>query len=126
MAFISLDQMTEILEELVDELPQRLFDGLNQGIIIKEEAKLHAQSKPERPLYILGEYTRSKLGKQILIYYGSFKQTHGHLSQENIKDKLRDTLRHEFRHHWEYLAGEQDLAYLDDEFLRKYIFGTER
>lgn len=126
MAFVTLQEMTELLEDLVDELPEALFEGLNQGVIIKEEAKLHPETQPGRPLYILGEYVRSRLGKQILIYYGSFAKAHGYLTPEQLKDRLRDTLRHEFRHHWEYLAGERTLEYQDDEFLRKYIFGTER
>lgn len=126
MSFVSVAEMTEILEDLVDELPEELFDGLNQGIIIKEEAKQHAQTIPGRPLYILGEYVRNQLGKQIIIYYGSFERVYSRLNEAQLKDRLRETLRHEFRHHWEYLAGERELEYIDDEFLRKYIFGTER
>ncbi|HHT20945.1 MAG TPA: metallopeptidase family protein [Tissierellia bacterium] len=118
--------MTELLEDLVDELPEELFEGLNQGIIIREQAKQHAQAIPGRPLYIMGEYVRNKLGKQIIIYYGSFERIYGGRSKAELKDRLRETLRHEFRHHWEYLAGERELEYLDDEFLRKYIFGTDR
>lgn len=126
MDFISLELMQQLLGDLLDELPPELMKGLNQGVIVSEQAKLHPESRPQRPLYILGEYTRSRLGKQIIIYYGSFKAVHAGMSLEAIEQKLRETLRHEFRHHWEYLAGERELEYLDDEYLRKYIFGTER
>lgn len=126
MEFVTPERMTELLGELIDELPDKLFDGLNGGVILQEESKMHDLAVPGRPLYIMGEYVRSRMGKQIVIYYGSFKQVYSYLNEEQLKDKLRGTLRHEFRHHWEHLAGEGDLIEQDNEYLRKYIFGTER
>lgn len=126
MDFITPDRLTELLGELIDELPEKLFEGLNGGVILKDEAKQHEIAQPGRPLYIMGEYVRSRLGKQIVIYYGSFQRVCSHLSEDQLKEKLRETLRHEFRHHWEHLAGEDDLIAQDNEFLKKYIFGTDR
>lgn len=126
MEFVTPERMAELIGELMDELPEKLFDDLNGGIVLEEGFKMHALTKPGQPLYIMGEYVRSRLGKQIKLYYGSFQRVHSHLSEEQLKDRLRETLRHEFRHHWEHLAGEDDLIVQDNEFLRKYIFGTQR
>lgn len=125
MSFITIERMMEILDELAEELPQELYYDLSQGILVKDEAKFSPHSKAGHPLYIMGEYVRSRLGKQILIYYGSFAAVYGRSDEEQIRQRLRETLRHEFRHHWEYMAGERELELRDLEFLRKYL-GEDR
>lgn len=125
MSFISIERMIEILDELAEELPEELYYDLSLGIVVKDDAKFSPHSKRQRPLYILGEYVRSRLGKQILIYYGSFAAVYSQAEESVIKERLRETLRHEFRHHWEYMAGERELELRDQESLRKYLAGSE-
>jgi len=71
-------------------------------------------------LYILGEYRRSSSGRNIAIYYGSFKKAYNGLSYENLRKKLKNTLLHEFTHHLESLAGERDLEIKDAENIQRY------
>lgn len=111
-----------ILEELACELPEEFFDGLNLGISISPEAKLHPRSKGDG-LYIMGEYFRNSMGRGIVIYYGSFCRVHGNDSPEQLRDEMRKTLRHEFRHHLEGLAFEDGLEKEDERQLREYLDG---
>lgn len=102
---ISYERFSEILDEEMELLPEYVFEELNGGVLVDKKANLH----PERvadDLYIMGTYSTSPImGKQIVIYYGSFAATMGLHSEEDIRLKIRDTLRHEFRHHMETRAG---------------------
>jgi hypothetical protein len=50
------------------------------------------------------------LGKQIIIYYGSFLYFYEDKSDEVWKRKILATIKHEFIHHIEALSGQEDLA----------------
>lgn len=117
---ITLDRFREILDELIDELPEDLFRELNGGILLQEIKKVHPESMGDN-LYIMGEYHNSRaMGRTITIYYGSFMRAYGHFSEDRLKARLRKTLRHEFRHHLESLAGEDDLEVEDAIQMIKY------
>ncbi|EGY79835.1 metallopeptidase family protein [Peptoniphilus indolicus] len=114
---VEIDDFQEILEELYEELPESIYDGLTGGIIVEEECKYY---EDEPGLICLGVYERSMLGKCIRIYYGSFMNMYSWYDRDSLKDELRKTLHHELTHHIEFLAKDNDLELEDIEFLNKY------
>ncbi|HZK10037.1 MAG TPA: hypothetical protein VFD08_03100 [Clostridia bacterium] len=117
--FPSYEEMGEVLDSLAEELPQVFFEGLNLGVVLFEDLKVHHQAVNE-DLIILGEYHRTKLGRQIRIYYRSFRRVYGHLEYEELVEELRETLRHEFTHHIQDLAGDKSLEIEDGLKLAKW------
>ncbi len=118
---ISLVEMEDMLNEIVDKFPQELFKELNGGIILLPEAKLHPITR-KNDLYILGEYHKSgNMGRYITIYCGSFLCVYGHLGKKDLREKLVHTLKHEFIHHLESLAGERGLEIKDAQYLVNYL-----
>ena len=102
---MTLDEFAEIVEEEMELLPKYVFDELNGGVLVDEKAYPHPARMAE-DLYILGTYSSGGiLGKQIVLYYGSFALTMGGSGEQNIRRQIRETLRHEFRHHLETKAG---------------------
>lgn len=122
-SFPNIEEVHNMLNEIAEEIPKDFFKKLNEGIILLPNVKLHPESRPRNKLYILGEYRRSITGRNIAIYYGSFKRVHGHLSKEKLREKLKDSLLHEFTHHLESLAGEKGLEIKDKEDLERYRKG---
>ncbi len=122
-----LDKFQRIAEKVTDELPEELFERLTGGISIAPRAKLHSDSHPSMPLYVLGEYhSGGSTGRYIVLYYGSFMRTFGMLSIEELTEKLREVIRHELRHHAESLCGERGLEIEDDVRLESYRQTTAR
>lgn len=121
MGFIDFEQMQQILGELCDELPPEFFEDLNLGVVLKSEVEFHHDSRPENPLYVMGLYVRNSMGRQIFIFYGSFRAVYQGAPEEVIRQQLRHTLRHEFTHHLEYLAGEKGLELDDKRRLEQYL-----
>ncbi len=115
----------KMLDDILDDTPAELFRELSGGVMLSEKVKLHPNSLPYRPLYILGEYHFDPTGRYIVIYFGSFNEVHGHLSDEQFYEKLRHTFAHELRHHVEQLAGVRDLERFDDERFGRYISGVD-
>jgi predicted Zn-dependent protease with MMP-like domain len=124
MTPIRPEEVRELLSECMDELPEVFFRDLNLGVVLLEEAKPHPLRRGD-DLYILGEYRRTQLGRQIVLYYGSFMKLFSHLSAEQLKERLRDTLRHEFRHHLEFLAGDYSLIQEDKRQLEAYLSASD-
>ena len=118
--FPSIDRVHEMLNDISDGIPQAFFNELNGGVILVESAKSHQETKADLPLFIMGEYQRSIIGRQIIIYYGSFRQAYGHLSEKKLYEKLKETLLHEFTHHLEHLAGERGLEIKDEQRMNAY------
>ncbi|MFV0529177.1 MAG: metallopeptidase family protein [Lachnospiraceae bacterium] len=116
---ISQEEFMELLDEISGEIPSEIFQGLNGGVILRPEEKLHPQSQGN-DLWVLGDYNRNQMGRYINIYYGSYSRVYGHLEGEALRKKLRHTLLHEFRHHLESLAGEYDLEVEDAIQIAKY------
>ena len=118
---MTIDEMQDVLDELAEELPEVFFRDLNGGIVLLPGTKESEYSR-ENDLYTLGEYHHGgAMGNYIKIYYGSFERLFSHLSDEQMKIRLRKTLRHEFRHHIETLAGEDDLVDEDAKFIKSYL-----
>ena len=114
-----IDQISAMLDEIVDEIPAEFFNELHGGVILLEEEKAHPESQGD--LFIMGEYHHTKtLGRYICIYYGSFMRIYGHLSPDAMYQQLRHTLIHEFTHHLESLAGERGLEVQDHIQMARY------
>ena len=120
---IDIEEFYELLKEVCDELPDDFFRELHKGVVLSEELKISPHAKSE-DLIIMGEYTRSRYGNEIVIYYGSFARTCSYMDRDALKDRLRGVVRHEFRHHMENLGGmygHDSLEYEDKVELRKYL-----
>lgn len=118
--FPSIDQVHEMLDEIAEELPIGFFNELNEGIVLLPQVKIHPESTKGKDLYIMGQYSRSITGRNIKIFYGSFKTVHKNISRELLYEKLKDTLLHEFTHHLESLAGERGLEIKDAKDMEKF------
>lgn len=115
----TIDEVADILDDIVDEIPHDLFKDLNGGIVLLEECLPHPESTGD--LFIMGQYRYSTaMGRSICIYYGSFMRIYGHLSKENLRAQLRHTLLHEFTHHLESMAGERGLEVQDKIKINEY------
>jgi len=102
---ITFEDFASIVMEEVDILPEYVHNELNGGVLVDSSAYLHPGRLAD-DLYILGTYTVDPiLGKQIVIYYGSFISTFGNASESVYRKKIRETVRHEFLHHLETNAG---------------------
>ena len=107
---LTIDQVHQMLDSMAEALPPALFEGLNGGVNLLEEA----HPDPALPdVYVLGEYCNDCLGLYVNLYYGSFAA----LAEREEWDEaawaaeLRTTLSHELTHHMENLGG---LHALDD------------
>lgn len=102
---MDLEQFDAIVEEEMKLLPDYVYEELNGGVLVDQAVYPHP-SRLAEDLYILGTYsTDPVLGKQIVLYYGSFAATMQWAGDEAVRKQIRDTLRHEFRHHLETNAG---------------------
>jgi predicted Zn-dependent protease with MMP-like domain len=122
---VDIDRFFELLTEVCDELPDEFFRELHGGVLLSENTKISPHSR-NNDLVIMGEYSRSRLGNQITIYYGSFERTYHGADEDYLKDRLREVVRHEFRHHLENLGGmygRDSLEYEDKMQLRAYLRG---
>lgn len=109
--------------DLLDELPAPFFHELSGGVIVQEGEKRSPYARGD-DLYILGEYSVGSHGRQVILYYGSFRRLFPHLEGDALKDRLRETVRHEFRHHMEFLAGmhgSESLEAEDERQMRAYL-----
>lgn len=101
---------TYVTEVLDHEIPQDLLKGLNLGVIVVPRLE---RNKAERNFIIKGHYVQNKLGKQIILYYGSFRYLFANKTEDEWKDEILSTIKHEFTHHLEALAGQEDLAKME-------------
>ena len=121
---IDFKTFSDLVEEEMHLLPDYVYDELNGGVLVDVNSYLHP-ARVADDLYILGTYTSDHiLGKQIVLYYGSFAATMGGSSKEAIRQQIRATLRHEFLHHLETRAGlfgKGTLVEEDREQMRRYF-----
>jgi len=119
---LTIEQANDALDDLVDRLPEKIFDKLNGGIIMSPDICYHPESR-KNDLYILGQYRYEPVGfgRYIIIYYGSFNRVHGHLPDELQIKKLEAVLCHELVHHLEGLAGDRSLEHQDAVDMAKYL-----
>lgn len=110
---LTFDQAGDRLDELMEAFPPALFDGLNGGVHLVEDA-LPDPEFPQAELYIMGEYYEDLLGRYINLYYGSFAilAEREDWTEQDWTDELRQTLSHELTHHME---GRSGLHALDDK-----------
>ena len=109
---LTIDQVGETLDDIVERFPQALFDELNGGVNLLEDT-VPDPDFPEGELYILGEYCDDLLGRYINLYYGSFAALaeREDWDEQVWREELRITLSHELTHHMEARGG---LHALDD------------
>jgi hypothetical protein len=118
---VTFDQAAEMLDDIAEEMPEPFFDELNGGVYLLPEVKRCPESRPDAPMYIMGEYIRRRdLGNYINIYYGSFCKVFPHLPPDRLKTELRRVLVHEFTHHVECRAGERGLEIKDEIDMERY------
>ena len=115
---LSIDEVNDILDEVYNEFPEPLFEGLNGGVLLLEEEKPDPEAGPD--VYVMGEYCWDEMGRYINIYYGSFVALLSDEPREVWVDELRTTLRHELTHHVEGLAGERSLEHKDSAQLAQF------
>ena len=118
---LTFDQVGETLDEIAEGFPQALFDELNGGVNLLEEA-VPDPDFPAGEMYILGEYCQDLLGNYINLYYGSFAAL---AEQENWgeaawEDELYTTFSHELTHHMESRGGLHALDDRDAEELAQW------
>ena len=109
---LSIDQVNDLLDEMAEQFPEALFDGLNGGVNLLEEAVPDPEF-PAGEMYILGDYRDDLLGNYINLYYGSFAALAEKEDWDRAtwEEELRTTLSHELTHHMELRGG---LHALDD------------
>ena len=103
---LSFEQAGDLLDTLAESFPEALFDELNGGVNLLEEA-VPDQEFPEARVYVLGEYCNDLLGRYINIYYGSFAAMaeNEDWTEADWEEELRQTLSHELTHHMEGRSG---------------------
>lgn len=117
---ITIEEVEKMLDEIAEELPPELYKELNGGILLLPNIKMHPE-EVGTDLYIMGEYHYdSRMGRYIVIYYGSFNKVYGYLNPEEFRERLKKTLIHEFTHHIESLAGDNSLERKDKEKMEEY------
>ena len=118
---LTIDQANDLLDEMAEGFPDVLFDELNGGVNLLEEA-LPDPEFPEGEMYILGEYCDDLLGRYINLYYGSFAALaeREDWDQDTWEEELRTTLSHELTHHMEGRGGLHDLDDRDAEELAQW------
>ena len=118
---LTIDQVNDALDEMAEGFPQVLFEELNGGVNLLEEALPDPQF-PEGEMYILGEYCEDVLGRYINLYYGSFAALaeRENWDQDTSADELYTTLSHELTHHMESRGGLHALDDRDAEELAQW------
>jgi len=109
---LTFEEAEIVLEELMDELPQEIFKGLNCGVSLRHETLYDANG-----LLILGQYHVQPygLGRFVTINYGSMMAAHGYRTPQEFREELKEVLHHELVHHLESLAGDRSLEKKDAE-----------
>lgn len=116
-----MDRLKRLSDEVISELPDKLFEHLHGGVSLSEISKLHPSSDPRKPLYILGEYCNSNAtGRHIMLYGGSIERTYGRLPDNALKKELDRIIKHELTHHWESLSGTSELEIYDANRISNY------
>ena len=107
---VSYKEAGKMLDRAMEALPEGIFDGLNGGVNLIEEAM-----ESEKGGYILGLYHNNMMGRYIEIFYGSFVGLYGDIPPMQFERRLKSTLHHELTHHIEGLAGDRSLEHWDED-----------
>lgn len=110
---LTFDQAGDLLDQLAEDFPEALFEELNGGVNLLEDAVPDPEF-PQGHMYVMGEYCDNLLGRYINLYYGSFVALAKieDWTEEDWSEELRQTLSHELTHHMETRGG---LHALDDK-----------
>ena len=110
---LTFDQAGDLLDQLAEGFPEALFEELNGGVNLLEDAVPDLEF-PEGDMYVMGEFCDNLLGRYINLYYGSFAALaeKEDWTEEDWRAELRQTLSHELTHHMEARGG---LHALDDK-----------
>ncbi|MBR2928374.1 MAG: metallopeptidase family protein [Oscillospiraceae bacterium] len=112
---LSIDEVGEILDCIVSELPKEILEGLNGGVCLLEDEMRPAGKAGDYSL-LLGQYfASSALGRRVELYYGSFLASFRTSPREAWEEQLKKTLYHELTHHLEHQAGCRDLEVEDEQ-----------
>ena len=126
---MDFDEFSTIAQEETALLPDYVFEELTGGVLTDPCVKLHP-GRVADDLYILGTYSSGGyMGKQIVLYFGSFQACMDMNNEEAVRMQIRETLRHEFRHHLETRAGlfwEGTLIEEDAVSMQKYYMRHRR
>lgn len=105
---MEFEEFSQCVNEILNsEIPEELLVGLNLGVIVSPNLEYN-NNEPQ--FVVMGVYVQNRLGKQIILYYGSFYHFYGEQSPEIWKKRILKTIKHELTHHVEALAGQEDLA----------------
>jgi len=107
---LTFDEAAVILDDLIEELPDGIYDELNGGVNLIEDCKTNEYGD-----HLMGMYHVNEMGRYIEIYYGSFVDLYGDMDQDEFTAQLRKVLHHELTHHIENLAGDRTLEKWDAE-----------
>jgi len=115
---MTYEETQELLVQMIDDLPQEIFEGLNGGVSLHHDTKYGKSG-----LLTLGTYHFEPygLGRYISIFYGSLMASFSHLTPEKYAEKVKGVLHHELIHHLEHLAGDKSLEIKDAENVSKML-----
>lgn len=123
---MTFERFRSLIAELVDEIPEEFMRGLG-GVHVLPEARLEPEFED---VYRMGEYldpgspdflgAGEGLGRQVVIYYGSFAAIAEDDPDFDWEDEAWETVTHELRHHVESLAGEDRLVQEDVDDARDF------
>ena len=99
---LSIDAVNDILDEMAEGFPAVLFEELNGGVNLLEEAMPDPEF-PEGEMYFLGEFCDDCLGRYINLYYGSF------VALAEREDWTEDDWRRELRVGGVFLPAQRSL-----------------
>ena len=118
---LSIDAVNDILDEMAEGFPAVLFEELNGGVNLLEEAMPDPEF-PEGEMYFLGEFCDDCLGRYINLCYGSFAALaeQEDWTEDDWRRELRETLAHELTHHMESRAGTHALDDKDAQELEAF------
>ncbi len=122
---ITLEEYKQIIEELLDELPEEFFRELNGGVTVSEALVIPDYAKAG-DLYTMGQYQVSYGVRQINMFKGSFDRAYPDADADRARGLLRGILRHEFRHHMESLGSIHNSSSLEAEDARRKQAYLER
>ena len=122
---ITLEEYKQIIEELLDELPEEFFRELSGGVTVSEALVIPDYAKAG-DLYTMGQYQVSYGVRQINMFKGSFDRAYPDADATRARELLRGILRHEFRHHMESLGSIHNSSSLEAEDARRKQAYLER
>ena len=90
---ITLEEYKQIIEELLDELPEEFFRELSGGVTVSEALVIPDYAKAG-DLYTMGQYQVAYGVRQINMFKGSFDRAYPDADDARARELLRGLLRH--------------------------------